>query len=117
MMPEMIAYCGLDCARCDAFTAAQSGDHERKQKIAERWSKELKAEFTPEDIDCNGCKSDRVSGWCTRICAIRPCAQQRKVESCAHCQDYPCSKLKEFLSHEPDATNTLQGIREELLVQ
>ena len=114
MTDGMIAYCGLDCGKCRAFIATQAEDSGRKKEIAKEWTKGLNVEFKPEDINCNGCTSDTISGWCTKICKIRPCAEERKVKTCAHCNDYPCEKLKEFLSNEPDATKTLEEIRKTL---
>jgi len=116
-MSEIIAYCGLDCSKCDAFTATQAQDLERKKQISERWTKGLGIEFKPEDTECMGCASDRISGWCIKVCKIRPCAEIRKVKTCAHCADYPCAKLNEFLSDEPKATRTLEEIRKTLPAQ
>jgi hypothetical protein len=110
-LPGIIAYCGLDCSECSAFIATQTNDLEQKRKIAERWTKELKIEFRPENIECMGCKSDRVSGWCTKICRVRPCAEARVVRTCADCEDYLCGKLKEFLSNEPKAATNLEQIK------
>ena len=114
MTDGMIAYCGLDCGKCRAFNATQTRDVERKKEIAKEWTKGLNVEFKPEDINCNGCMSDTLSGWCTKICRIRPCAEEREVKTCAHCGDYPCEKLKEFLSNEPEAAATLEEIRKTL---
>ncbi|MGY5871954.1 MAG: DUF3795 domain-containing protein [Candidatus Thorarchaeota archaeon] len=110
-MSEIIVYCGLDCSKCDAFKATQTEDLELKKQIAERWTRELGTEFTPQDIECDGCKSQRISGWCQKICLIRPCAEERGVETCAHCSDYPCDKIEKFLLGEPVARNTLEEIR------
>jgi hypothetical protein len=115
-MSEMIAYCGLDCAECNAFKATLAKDSEWKKQLAKKWSEGLKVEFKPEDIDCDGCMSDRISGWCRKICKMRPCAEEREVKTCAHCGDYPCGKLKEFLSKEPIATKNLETIRKTLQV-
>jgi hypothetical protein len=109
-----MAYCGLDCAECKAFKVTQAHDTEEKKQMAKRWAEQLKVEFEPEDINCEGCKSSVLSGWCRKICKIRPCAEERKVETCAHCDDYPCEKLKEFLSNEPIATENLEKIRKTL---
>ena len=116
-MSEMIAYCGLDCRECKAFKATQNKDFERKKEIAKQWTKGLNVEFKPEDINCKGCISDTISGWCRKICKIRPCAESKKVRTCAHCDDYPCGKLKEFLSDEPVATENLEKIRKTLKTQ
>lgn len=116
-MFEMIAYCGLDCTKCNAFNATQAKDSAQKRQLAKKWTEGLKIEFKTEDIDCNGCKSDLISGWCRKVCKIRPCAKERKVETCANCDDYPCGKLKEFLSNEPVAMENLQKIRETMPIR
>jgi hypothetical protein len=113
-MSEMIAYCGLRCNECKAFKATQTHDIEWKKQIAKHWTEELKMELSSEDVNCRGCKSDTLSGWCRKICKIRPCAAERKVETCAHCNDYVCAKLKEFLPNEPEATKNLEEIRKTL---
>ena len=114
MISGTIAYCGLDCSRCHAFKATQAEDLERKKQIAERWTRELKTKFTPQDVECDGCWSERISGWCRRICLIRPCAQKRNMETCAQCSDYQCEKLKKFLSDEPAARENLEAARKSI---
>lgn len=110
-MCEMTAYCGLDCGECQAFKATQANDLQLKKQIAERWSSQDDVKFKPEDIDCLGCKSDVISGWCRKLCKIRPCATEKKVVTCAHCDEYQCDKLKEFLRNEPVAAGNLEEIR------
>ena len=110
-MSELIAYCGLDCAKCDAYIATQAGDTERMKQIADRWTRELKTDFSIEEILCDGCRSNRISGWCQRICSIRPCAEQKRLETCAQCSEYQCENLKRFLLDEPDAKEYLEEIR------
>jgi len=53
-MPGIIAYCGLDCGKCDAFAATQARDLERKAEIAKRWTQGFKVEFKPEEVECMG---------------------------------------------------------------
>jgi len=113
-MTNMIAYCGLDCTKCDAFKATKSRNLALKRTIAERWTKELKTNIGPADVDCRGCKSSTLSAWCQRFCKIRPCAEARGVETCAHCEDYPCAELERFLSTEQAAKENLERIRQTL---
>jgi hypothetical protein len=110
-MYGMTAYCGLDCGECKAFKATQSNDLQLKKQMAERWSDQSDVKFKPEDIDCLGCKSDVISGWCRKLCKVRPCAEEKKVVTCASCDDYQCDKLKEFLRNEPVAAGNLEKIR------
>ena len=115
MSLEMIAYCGLDCSVCKAFRATQTNDVEWKKQIAKHWSDQSEIRFRPEDVDCHGCKSDVISGFCRRLCKIKPCAEEKRVKTCAHCDDYPCGKLKDFLSDEdPVAARNLYKIRKTL---
>lgn len=111
---EMIAYCGLICEECKAFKATRLGDLELKKQIAKYWSDQSEFKFKPEDVDCNGCKSDLISGFCRKLCLIRPCAIKKNVITCAHCDDFKCEVLKEYLSTDPDADNKLQEIRKAL---
>jgi hypothetical protein len=113
---EMIAYYGLDCSKCDAFIATQNQDSRRKREMAERWTKSLSIKFGPEDIDCTGCMSTNISRWCTQVCKIRPCADTKKVKTCADCGNYPCEELQKFLSDEPKAAKTLEDIYRALSV-
>jgi len=113
-MSEMIAYCGLNCEECKAFKATQTGELEWKKRIAKHWSDQGEFKFEPKDVDCRGCKSDLISGFCRKLCQIRPCAMEKKVKTCAHCDDYLCEHLKEYLSTDPIATKNLQEIRKTL---
>jgi hypothetical protein len=97
------------------FKVTQAKDYEQKKQIAKRWSDQFDVKFKSEDVDCKGCKSDVLSGWCLKICKVRPCAEERKVKTCAHCDDYPCEKLKELLKTiEPAAAENLEKIRKTL---
>jgi hypothetical protein len=110
----MIAYCGLDCVKCKAYKATQAKDIESKKQIAKHWSDQGEIKFKPEDVDCYGCKSNMISGYCRKLCKIRPCAEVKEVRTCAHCDDYPCGELKEYLATDPDATVNLENIRKTL---
>ena len=108
---EMTAYCGIDCSKCKALKASQANDSEEKKRIAKYWSDQGETKFASVDVDCHGCKSNLISGFCRKLCTIRPCAIERNVETCAHCDDYLCDKLKEYLSTDPDAAKNLENIR------
>ncbi len=111
MTSQLISYCGLHCDECKAFKATLANDLDWKKQIAKHWTEELKIEMKPEDVDCCGCKSETISGWCRRACKVRPCAAQKGIDTCANCSEYQCETLKEFLKNEPDATRNLQEIR------
>ena len=54
----MIAYCGIDCSKCDAYIATITNDSELKTKTAKDWSKLNNATILPKHINCNGCRKD-----------------------------------------------------------
>lgn len=78
-MNEMIACCGLICTKCEAFLATKNNDDSKKRKIAASWSRYFGMKFEPEDIDCDGClpENGRRSGYCRKVCEVRPCAHAK----------------------------------------
>lgn len=112
-MPDLTAYCGLDCRECEAYKATRAGDQEWKKRLVKNWA-DGRAESAPEDIECDGCKSTRISGYCRKLCLVRPCAMERGVVTCAECEDYPCGKLKKYLSTDPVAAKNIEEIKKGL---
>ena len=49
-MNNYIAFCGLDCERCDARIATIHNDDTLREKVAKLWSELNGAEITPEMI-------------------------------------------------------------------
>ena len=97
MGERMVAYCGITCTDCDAFIATQAEDMNALEKMAAAASEQLNVEMTVADAMCDGCRSTtgRQIGYCHE-CAIRVCAVQKHVETCAHCSDYACEKVEGF---------------------
>jgi hypothetical protein len=74
-MKTMIAYCGLDCEKCDAYLATIHDDRALREKTAKLWSELNQITILPEQIDCEGCRADgRKTVYCDRLCQIRRCA-------------------------------------------
>jgi hypothetical protein len=111
-MTTLIAACGLDCAKCDAYIATQAEDLLALESIAEKWSKEFNAPgLTAENIQCDGCMVEgRKIGHCAE-CQIRLCAIERSLPNCAACPDYACEKLAGFLQAVPQAKANLEAAR------
>ena len=112
MYKEMIAFCGLECHKCPAFLATQADDDEKRVEIAKIWSKEYNADIKPEHINCDGCKSDtgRLIGHCL-VCEVRKCGNEKELENCGHCNDFPCKKLDFIFNAAPDAKKKLEEIK------
>jgi hypothetical protein len=113
-MTEMISHCGLRCDRCAAFEATLEDDDTKRREVAAKWSKQYNADIRPGDINCEGCLSTgtRVFKHCN-VCEIRKCGIEKGVPNCAHCNEYVCSKLEDFLKAAPGNRELLEEIRKD----
>jgi hypothetical protein len=111
-MNEMIAYCGLDCLQCSALIATRTNDDVKRAEVAALWREEFGADITAEDIYCDGCLSESgpLYQHC-EVCEIRKCGVQKGVVNCAHCGEYLCTKLADFLAAVPEAKAKLDAVR------
>ncbi|HYA13697.1 MAG TPA: DUF3795 domain-containing protein [Syntrophales bacterium] len=114
-MEKMIAFCGINCAECPTFLATQEDNDRKRERVVERWYKDYHMQIKAEDINCDGCLSEtgRLFSHCN-VCEIRKCGQEKKVENCAHCKEYPCQKLNKFFEVVPHGKVTLDEIRRTL---
>ena len=107
-----LAYCGLDCAACPAYHAAERLTMDQRQAVADRWSADFGGQFTAAEIDCVGCTvaEGPHPSYCA-MCEIRACAMPRSIATCAECPDYGCDKLAGFLAQAPEAKANLEARR------
>ena len=59
-MKQLIAVCGLDCEKCDAFIATKNNDQSLREKTAKKWAELNHAPILPEHINCEGCRMDGI---------------------------------------------------------
>ena len=109
-MKEMIAYCGLDCEKCDAYIATINDDQKLREKTAKPWAELNNAPILPEHINCQGCHVKGVKTvFCESICGIRQCAIKKGVSTCGECSDLEnCSTVGAILENNPSALNNLK---------
>ena len=109
-MKEFIAYCGLDCEKCEARLATVKDDDALRVKVAALWTKLNGVEITPEMIVCDGCRVEgRKTVYCESLCPIRQCAVSRGYESCGSCEMMDsCDKLAPILKNA-EASRNLKG--------
>jgi hypothetical protein len=115
-MNKSLAYCGLVCNSCPIHLATIEEDlsHQATMRIsiAEQINQEYGTDYKSSNInDCDGCRAntERLFSGCLN-CEIRKCARLKNLENCAHCSEYSCKILEEFLQHDPDARNRLDNI-------
>jgi hypothetical protein len=112
MNKDLIAFCGLDCAECEAYKAIIANDSAWQQRILEKWKVEFNApQMTLDSVLCTGCHgTGKLCGYCSQ-CAVRACAMERKLATCADCSDYGCEKLVAFFKMAPQAQANLEALR------
>ena len=106
---DMIAFCGLDCEKCDAYIATHNDDQALREKTAKLWSELNHAPILPEHINCDGCRANgRKTVYCESLCAIRQCAMKKGVNTCGDCVDMDvCPTLGAVIANNPEALNNL----------
>ncbi len=109
----MIAYCGLNCSRCDAYIATREENDSMREVIAGKWSKMYRADINPAQINCDGCKSDGMKFFYCDMCEIRQCCLSKNVDNCAGCDSYICDILAAFIKLAPEAGKALAILRSE----
>lgn len=114
-MEKMTAYCGLVCTNCPTYLATQANDDNARKKTVAFYEKKFGFKLKPEDINCDGCLSTggKLIGYC-QSCEIRKCGLDKKVSSCAACDEQPCEKLKRFHDFSPDAKASFDALVNEL---
>jgi hypothetical protein len=82
----LAAPCGIHCGLCPLNKALS--DEKLRETLAQRMN------VLPEKAICRGCRA--VVGHCPVIgeqCATYICAQEKGVEFCCACSEFPCAKL------------------------
>ncbi len=111
-MENLVAYCGIDCAKCPAYLAFIANDDKLREQTAKQWSEMFKYDFKKEDINCEGCTKGKIHVvYCDSMCTIRKCAMSKNIESCAFCADYPCKMLSDFIKDNSEAKENLNKLR------
>ena len=111
MMRKMIAYCGLDCEKCDAYLATVHDDQALREKTAKAWAEFNHVPILPEQINCNGCRADGTKTvFCDSLCQIRQCALKKAVQTCGECACLEkCPTVGMILTNNPEALQNLKG--------
>ena len=109
-MKNLIAYCGLDCEKCEARLATINNDNGLRKKVATEWSRLNNITITPEMINCEGCRIDgKKTVFCDKLCQIRQCAMNKKYETCGDCNEMKsCKKVAMVISNNAEALKNLE---------
>ena len=108
-MDRYMAYCGLDCEKCEARLATVNSDEALREKVAKLWSELNGVEITPDMIHCVGCRVDGPkTPYCASLCPIRQCALGKAVTTCGDCPERTvCRDLAMIVENNAEARRNL----------
>ena len=86
---KYLSPCGMYCGVCSIRAADRDKDQDLKNKLASFFGTK------PENIACEGCRSEKTFQF-AHGCAIRACANEKDLEGCYECGDFPCNHFKAF---------------------
>jgi len=64
--------------------------------FSEFWA--VRERLSQSDQTCRGCRG----GCGDPLCSIRQCAQEKSVEVCSSCAEYPCSRIEHLAARYPN---------------
>jgi hypothetical protein len=91
---QLAAVCGLFCPACTFFIGSTE-EPERLGKLAHRFG------LTASDVECYGCRSDKRGIFCNKYCKMTRCADNKGIDFCVQCDEYPCAELRAFQEKMP----------------
>jgi predicted amidophosphoribosyltransferase len=108
----VLAACGLYCGACYHYRASFYEAERLQEEAAHRGQK-------PEGFTCQGCRSDvlYIHPFCAR-CDIRACADNKGIQHCGLCDEFPCERLWAFQGdgrlHHEDILIELVNLRHKI---
>lgn len=112
---KMISYCGIDCSKCESYLATQTDSDVERKKIAEQCRIDFNVNLKPEEINCNGCKSDDAKcSFAETLCEIRKCNMEKSQPYCSVCSEYKCEKLENIIASAPAIGEALEALCRDL---
>ena len=80
-MTQIRGFCYRVCNECEIFKAAETDDDQKRSEMARNFSEIFDQDFKPEDINCDGCKTQ--GGYLFKIarsCSIRNREMQSLID-------------------------------------
>lgn len=110
MKNKLIAYCGIDCSKCDAYIGTTTNDQTLLATTAKLWSELNGVTITPEDLRCEGCRTNGIKTmYCSSLCKIKQCAISKQYETCGNCENLEqCPMIASIAKFHKDAIDNLK---------
>ncbi|HUU53878.1 MAG TPA: DUF3795 domain-containing protein [Armatimonadota bacterium] len=90
----MMAPCGLGCSECAIHLAAN--DPAEADRLAEAWRDQGHQRADASWFRCQGCRGDRSVRWCEDCRIAECCVDERSLNLCSECDEFPCAQLQEW---------------------
>jgi len=74
--------------------------------------KERGIDLKVEDVRCFGCKGDRSRHWSPDCWILKCCFDEKGLEFCYQCEDFPCERLEEWAEGSERYMEALNRLRE-----
>lgn len=103
-----IAVCGINCSDCAIYRAVS--DPGLALRIADAIS-EGGTRVEPHQIKCGGCRGPRDEHWSGDCKILACCSDERRLESCHLCHEFPCAKLTDWAAGDERYTEALERLR------
>lgn len=104
------ACCGVFCGECEVYIAYSTNNLEAQKRIAEEFCRRNPGlSIGTEQVKCVGCKGSAANPI-RNNCKVRLCAEDRGVEFCYQCPDFPCDPLEKSFAIHPGARENLRMI-------
>jgi hypothetical protein len=113
----MIAVCGLDCGGCDIRMLPI--DPQAAERVVS-WFREMgwlqPSEGVAEAIErrmyCQGCHGDRTVHWSADCWILQCCVDQKGLELCHECPEFPCGRLSEWAKGNEGYAQALRRLQQ-----
>ena len=111
-----IGACGLDCGACDILKAPTDPEAEQRLVLWLRrngWLKEGEgiSEIVERSMYCKGCRGDRTVHWSPDCWILKCCVDDKGLEFCHECGDFPCGKLRDWARGNADYAKALERLK------
>lgn len=103
---DWLAVCGLDCSECDIRRAGVDPAAAERVLIWFRHQGWLDEEAGMEELEprlplCTGCLGSRETHWAATCWILACCVDERGLQSCGACPDFPCERLVAWSRERP----------------
>jgi len=92
---NLICYCGHDCSKCVIHIATQNNDDSLRNQARSFYKEQFGQDIPLTKFNCSGGRSNNLFELCGE-CPFRKCCNERGIEACKLCVEYPCNMLREY---------------------